>query len=172
MILSTALCLHLLLPPVPYRHTIRSLSCRFGVDPRLVAAIVSTESHFRRIVRVREPDGRYSYGLMQVKAETARMMGFRGSPRRLYSPWLNLYYGIRYLKSRLQHYPFVWDAVSAYNAGHPLWHDLSYRNRRYVRRVWRRYHRLTGTPSLPPEEEKILVRLAGISSPILFARRF
>lgn len=159
MLIPLAVCMTLSLPPsVPYRHMIQTISCRQGVDPRLVFSIISTESRFRKWKLRKEWDGTTSVGLMQIKIQTARQIGFHGNYRRLLLPWINVYYGVRYLRLKLLRYPFIWDAVSAYNAGRSLWNSSRsrYRNGLYVRRVWKRFLGLTGTTrnTLSPEYQK------------------
>lgn len=147
MILTLAACLAIHLPgEIPYRHTITTISCRNHVDPRLVAAIIETESHFRRYARRVERDGHVSLGLMQVKVKTARWLGFKKPARTLYLPWVNLFYGVRYLAMNISRYRDVWDGVSAYNAGRPLRTRgrIGYGNGRYVHAVWRNYSRILG----------------------------
>jgi soluble lytic murein transglycosylase-like protein len=146
LILSMVACLSIHIPrDVPYSRTISKISCQHNVDPRLVVAIISTESGFRRYAKRVERDGNVSIGLMQIKVRTARWLGFRGSPEKLYAPWINVYYGVRYLSMNLKRYGDVWDAVSAYNAGHSLWSDgsVDYWNKRYVSSVFREYSRLS-----------------------------
>lgn len=159
MLIPLALCMTLSLPSsTPYRHMIQTISCRQGVDPRLVSSIIQTESRFRKCKLRREWDGTTSVGLMQIKIQTARQMGFRGDYHRLLLPWINVYYGVRYLKMKLLRYPFVWDAVSAYNAGRSLWNSSRYRYRNglYVRRVWKRFLGFSGKTrnTLSPEDQK------------------
>lgn len=156
MLIPLAVCMTLSLPPaIPYRHMIQTISCRQGVDPRLVSSIIETESRFRKWKIRREWDGSTSVGLMQIKIETARQIGFHGNYRRLLLPWINVYYGVRYLRLKLLRYPFIWDAVSAYNAGRSLWSSSRYRYRNglYVRRVWKRFLDLDGIPKNTPSPE-------------------
>jgi hypothetical protein len=58
-------------------------------------------------------------GLMQVRPETAAMMGFRGSTAELAKPELNIYYGVIYLSQawRLAHGDLC-RALMKYRAGH------------------------------------------------------
>lgn len=127
---SVSWCLgaHLLTSAVPYHETITRISCAYHVNPILVAAIIHRESHFNPH-KVREEDriGDVSRGLMQVTMRTARWMGFRGKPEALFTPWINIRYGVRYLAYLLKKYPRVSDAVAAYNDGRP-----HLRNGRYV----------------------------------------
>lgn len=87
---------------------------RHGVPVRLAYAVVSIESTWRPRVRGRAGE----IGLMQIKPATARMMGFRGSSRRLYSPRVNARYAMRYLaKAYRKAGGNVCRAVSYYNRG-------------------------------------------------------
>ena len=165
MISALALCLHLekKMPDIPYKHTIVSISCRQHVDPYLVAAIIRHESRFRPRIIVRERDGHLSVGLMQIKLVTARSIGFRGNLRKLESPWVNIWYGVRYLKKKMRASATIWDAVAAYNAGIAKWRPgYGYRNNRYVRNVWRYYKQYTGRHLRTPSQEhwkSLLVRM-------------
>ena len=119
---SVSWCLgaHLLTSSVPYQATITKIACTQHVNPTLVAAIIEKESGFHRRKRRVEPAIHdISRGLMQITLGTARMMGFRGAPEKLYSPMVNIRYGVRYLAYLLKRYPTGEDAIAAYNDGHP-----------------------------------------------------
>jgi hypothetical protein len=97
----------------------------------LVAAIIQKEAGFHRRKRRVEPANHdISRGLMQITLGTARMMGFRGNPERLYSPLVNIHYGVRYLAYLLKRYPSGEDAIAAYNDGHPHFRRGHYVNSR------------------------------------------
>jgi len=169
--LTLALCIHALPKNIPYRNTVEKISCRSGIDPRLTEAIIQSESRNKRKTVKKERDGRISYGLMQIEMETARQMGFRGTPRKLMIPWINIFYGVRYLKTQFRNTRFIWDAVSAYNAGRTQWinRKLHYRNTRYVNRVAAHYWKLLGTPHQwdSPEDQRI-ARMLNSSGGIVF----
>ncbi len=119
---SVSWCLgaHLLTASVPYHRTIEHISCANHVNPALVAAIIHRESRFHRMKRRIEPSIHdVSLGLMQITLGTARMMGFRGNPGKLYTPWVNIHYGVKYLAYLLKRYPNGEDAIAAYNDGRP-----------------------------------------------------
>lgn len=60
----------------------------------------------------------HSYGICQVKLETARQMGYKGTVAGLMAPRTNVYYAAAYLSSRLKvNRGDVVCGVSAYNAG-------------------------------------------------------
>jgi soluble lytic murein transglycosylase-like protein len=63
------------------------------VPERLVRRVVARESNF-------DPKSyhRGNWGLMQIKAATARTMGYDGPAKGLLDPETNLKYGVRYLR--------------------------------------------------------------------------
>src|SRR6056297_2446865 len=63
------------------------------IPPALLHRVIQRESDYRADAR----NGPY-YGLMQILPQTARTMGFRGSPRELLNPEVNLTYAGRYLR--------------------------------------------------------------------------
>ncbi len=122
--MSLAACLHhtWFIKPVPFQSLIINKSCHAQISPRIVAALIATESGFNRnAVRYERRVHDYSVGLMQIRMGTAKMLGYKGSLHRLKLPWVNIYYGTRYLKKCLIRYPNHWDGIVAYNQGRPLW---------------------------------------------------
>jgi soluble lytic murein transglycosylase-like protein len=98
------------LPPAgrPYAAAIEATAARYGLDGRLFAALVWTESGFR-------PDAvshAGALGLAQLMPGTAR--GLRVDPR---DPLQNLDGGARYLRTQLDRFGRVDLALAAYNAG-------------------------------------------------------
>jgi soluble lytic murein transglycosylase-like protein len=98
------------LPPAgrPYAAAIEATAARYGLDGRLLAALVWTESGFR-------PDAvshAGALGLAQLMPGTAR--GLRVDPR---DPLQNLDGGARYLRTQLDRFGRVDLALAAYNAG-------------------------------------------------------
>jgi soluble lytic murein transglycosylase-like protein len=75
------------------RALIESTSQRYGVPTDLVQRVVIRES--RHVPSAR--NGPY-YGLMQILPQTARTMGYRGSPEGLLDARTNLTYGVKYLR--------------------------------------------------------------------------
>lgn len=132
LIMGLTACLHhhWFSKPIPYQNLIVKESCQEKVSPRLVGAIVSIESGFnKKAIRYESNVDDYSVGLMQVRVATARMMGFTGTRNTLMLPWVNLKYGIGYLKTRLKTYPYGMDGIVAYNQGKPIW---SHESNHYV----------------------------------------
>lgn len=79
-----------------------------GVPVSTAMAIVHQESGFRPQVTGSAGE----IGLMQLKCQTARGMGFTGSCKALYHPDTNLRFGMKYLKAALKR-----GSVGYYNAG-------------------------------------------------------
>lgn len=64
-----------------------------GVPRDLVERVVARESSHRPGAR----NGPH-YGLMQIRPDTARTMGYRGAPEGLFDPETNLRWGVKYLR--------------------------------------------------------------------------
>lgn len=77
----------------PLHALIARYSAKYGVPEALVHRVVKRESTYNPKAR----NGGH-YGLMQIKPETARTMGHRGTPQDLYDPATNLEYGVKYLR--------------------------------------------------------------------------
>lgn len=132
-----------------------------GIDPNLVQAISSTESHHNPWAVRYEPFYKYlyfarehadrlgvsvdteitmqkcSWGLMQIMGGVARELGYGGPMPQLCDPSLSLKYGIMHLKSKLVKYGIESDAVSAYNQGSPRkTPGMMYQNQGYVDKVY------------------------------------
>ncbi len=87
----------------------------FGIDSRLITAIIAVESMF-------DPnaigDNGKSFGLMQVQLETAKDMGFTGKKELLLDPQINIDYGTKYLKYQKDRYNgYEKFMIAAYNSG-------------------------------------------------------
>lgn len=72
---------------------IERYAAKYGVPADLVRSVVRRESGF-------DPASRHrgNWGLMQIKAATARTMGYRGPARGLLDAETNLEYGVKYLR--------------------------------------------------------------------------
>lgn len=112
---------------------INDTAARYGIDPRLVRAVVKAESDFDAHAVSRKG----AHGLMQLMPDTARLMGVRD----IHDPEENIEGGVRKLSTLLK--MFDWNlhlALAAYNAGEAA--VLKYRDippysetRNYVKRV-------------------------------------
>lgn len=93
-----------------YEAVINASSLKYGVDPRLVKAIMKAESDFD--VSAVSPRG--ARGLMQLMPETAAIVGVND----IRDPQDNIDGGIRHLKRLLKMFGArVHLAIAAYNAG-------------------------------------------------------
>lgn len=96
----------------PYRDMIGAAAGRFGVDPRLVMAVILVESGGNPLAT--SPVG--AGGLMQVMPSTFTGMGY--DLRLIYDPKTNIEAGTRYLAECLAAFKDeVYWAAAAYNAG-------------------------------------------------------
>ena len=101
-----------LVDPVPRRarfvRLVYVMAARSALDPRLVDAVIRTESGYRPHV----VSSAGAVGLMQLMPGTARRYGVRNR----YDPVQNVSGGTRYLADLLAEFELV-DALAAYNAG-------------------------------------------------------
>lgn len=104
----------------------------------LLSALCYVESTHNVSAIHHDDGGGNSVGVCQVKLETAKMLGFKGTERQLMDPKVNVEYAAKYLKKQLNRYgqnsP---KAVAAYNAGtyHPGKKDFA-KNQHYVNKVF------------------------------------
>lgn len=86
----------------------------YQVPRSLVHRVIQRESDYRPAAR----NGPY-WGMMQILPETARGMGFRGAPRDLLNPDVNLQWAVKYLRGAwLLSYDDEATAVSWYARGY------------------------------------------------------
>ena len=104
--------------PMHFNDRILSVSGDYALDPAMVAAVVRWESGFRSDAV--SPRG--AIGLMQILPETGRwiaeqlgMLPF--AVEQLYDPRINLQFGAWYLRTLLDRFGHLEDALAAYNAG-------------------------------------------------------
>lgn len=75
------------------RQLIRKYAVTYDVPEPMIHRIIKRESNYRPGAR----NGPY-YGLMQILPQTARGMGYQGSPTGLLDAETNLKYGVKYLR--------------------------------------------------------------------------
>lgn len=112
---------------------------RTGIDAKLLQAVCLVESSGNSKAYVHKDGGSPSYGICQIKLETAVYLGFTGTSQDLMYAPTNYYWAARYLKRHLNRYQTVQEAISAYNAGRPVG-----TNTKYVTRVLGQYRKLSG----------------------------
>ena len=101
------------------------ISRSYAVDPLLILAVVAQESHGNPNARGRVRSGNFSgaLGLMQIKLETAKMMGSHfgmkiETEEDLLKPEINVTVGSAYLIKLIAKYGSWKEALIAYNLGH------------------------------------------------------
>lgn len=77
----------------PYSALIALYAASYGVPVSLAHAVIRIESNYRPNLT----GGAGEVGLMQIKPQTARMLGYGGSVKGLYNPETNIKYGMKYL---------------------------------------------------------------------------
>lgn len=104
----------------------------------LLLAICIQESNLKN-VEVPHDGGSPSYGICQIKYETAKMLGYSGHAKGLMNPSTNAKWAASYLKYQKERYEYDWcKAVAAYNAGRYNESKVAPgypRNLKYVRKV-------------------------------------
>ena len=79
--------------PEQYAALIATHAAANGVPAELAAAVVRHESNFNPRLTGRAGE----IGLMQIKLQTARGLGYHGSRKGLYDPATNIAWGMKYL---------------------------------------------------------------------------
>lgn len=88
-----------------------------GVSGALLLAICTHESGLRNVL-VPHDGGSPSYGICQVKYDTAKMIGFSGKEKDLMDPTINAKWAAEYLKFQKERYDGDWmKSTAAYNSG-------------------------------------------------------
>ena len=113
------------------RRAIRDASVRFGIEQRLIRAVIRHESAF--VVDAVSHAG--AQGLMQLMPETARTLGVQCP----FDPRENISAGTRYLRQLYDRFGSWRTALHAYNAGPTRVAEgrVPAESRRYARRVLR-----------------------------------
>ena len=110
-----------------------------GIDPALIYSICHVESTGRVAAYTpHDGDGTPSYGVCQIKMNTARHMGFKGTEAELLQASTNAKYAAKYVIWQYKRYNDLLKAISAYNVGH------SSSNDRYVNKVMTLYTQIKG----------------------------
>lgn len=95
-----------------------STTVQFNLPNNLLQSICYIESK-HNISAVHKDDGNSdSLGVCQIKLETAKWLGFKGSKKELMLPEVNLYYSAKYLRYNLDRYNGnTIKAIISYNKG-------------------------------------------------------
>lgn len=108
------------------------------VPRELLLAVCWVESSYRTKLKPHMDGKSHSYGLCQVKLETAQYMDevynhkWKATPEKLNDPYLNAFYAAKVLKWNLSRYQGDWKkAVDAYNKGRHVSTESEYVKRVY-----------------------------------------
>jgi hypothetical protein len=114
------------------RALVAHLAAVNGVPYSLANAVVTIESHYNPGATNRSG----AMGLMQIKTQTARGLGFHGAPANLLDPNVNAQFGMRYLAvAYRQAGGNVCGTVMRYESGTAATH-MSAENRAYCSRAF------------------------------------
>ena len=111
---------------------------KIGMSGSLLLAICTHESGLKNVL-VPHDGGSPSYGICQIKYETAKMVGFTGKAKELMDPKINAQWAAAYLKFQKSRYNGDWmKSTAAYNSG--TYNESKKvpgcpRNLKYIRRV-------------------------------------
>jgi soluble lytic murein transglycosylase-like protein len=107
----------------------------FNIDVALMYSICQQESKCRANA-INHSDGtkkqkavglvKKSYGLFQMQYATAQSLGFKGKPKDLLKPETNAWYAAKLLRSLYKRFKGTPEVISAFNAGHPVKHNVMY----------------------------------------------
>ncbi|NIO44455.1 MAG: transglycosylase SLT domain-containing protein [Candidatus Aenigmarchaeota archaeon] len=94
------------------------ITLTLGIQPpNLLKSICYTESHFRNVIN-KDDGGSPSYGICQIKLETARMYDKNITAKDLMYPRINIWFAGLYLRDLLKKYDNnIRLGIAAYNAG-------------------------------------------------------
>lgn len=92
-----------------YEDIIREKALKYGIDPKLIKALITVESGFNPWAVSRKG----AKGLMQLMPETARRYGVKN----IFDPEENIEAGVRHLRELIDRFGDLRLAVAAYNAG-------------------------------------------------------
>lgn len=103
-----------------YDNIIEKYSKMYNVPFPLIKAIITRESNFNpKSYRFESHRNDASYGLIQILYQTAKGLGYTGTPEGLYDVDTNVKYGTLYLSALLKHYKNLPDVIASYNMGYP-----------------------------------------------------
>lgn len=95
-----------------------TLTAHYQLPPKIISSICYVETRHQEDKINFSDGGSPSYGICQVKLETAQFLGFEGSEEELMDPEINIKYAAKYFRHQLDRYQGnVQKAIIAYNRG-------------------------------------------------------
>ena len=118
---------------------LHAVTSTLALPPGLLSAVCYVESHWTATAINPHDGGSASFGVCQVKYETAQTVLKAIGPINLMDPEVNIKVAGTYLKHQIDRYPHdVRAAVAAYNAGKCRYNNRKLiMNRRYVAKVFK-----------------------------------
>lgn len=93
------------------------VSAQYNLPSGLLSSLCMVESR-HDINAIHKDDGKgNSLGICQIKYETSKLMGFKGTEKQLMNPTININYAGAYLAHQISRYNSVQKGVIAYNQG-------------------------------------------------------
>lgn len=107
-----------------------------GVNPDVLVSLCTVETHLRNVINHQDGNSA-SYGICQVKLETAKMFSPNITAKDLMKPEINADIAAKYLRKQIDRYEGdVHCGLAAYNAGRCNKNDFGViRNVKYVNKV-------------------------------------
>ena len=103
-----------------YNHEMLQASQEEGVPVSVMKGFFALESQFEaKSYKFEAHLNDASYGISQILFNTAKGLGYTGTPEGLYDPYTSAKYGARFMANLHKKYPNDFDMISAYNAGYP-----------------------------------------------------
>lgn len=95
-----------------------TMSIQYGLPNGLLSSLCYIESK-HQVNAIHYNDGKtHSFGVCQIKYETAKTFGFKGTEQQLMEPYYNVKYAAKYLQHQIKRYDGnISRAVVAYNRG-------------------------------------------------------
>jgi soluble lytic murein transglycosylase-like protein len=112
-----------------------TISQQHHLPPHLLSSLCYIESKHDVAAIHHDDGGADSLGICQIKLQTAREMGYKGTKQQLMQPSTNIRYAAKYLRYQIRRYGSIERAVVAYNKGNAR--DLT--TSRYQRKVFNKW---------------------------------
>lgn len=93
------------------------MTLKFSLPEGLLASLCYVESTHKVTAIHHDDGGEDSLGICQVKLNTARYLGFKGTREQLMQPKNNIYYSAKYLAKQIKRYNSTSKGIIAYNRG-------------------------------------------------------
>jgi len=116
-------------------------SAKFDLPTDLLASLCFIESSYNINAVHHDDGGEDSLGVCQIKLNTAKWLGFKGTKKQLMNPETNMYYAAKYLSYQIKRYHSVQRGVIAYNMGNAKNLTIT----KYSAKVFKKWHSTRGT---------------------------